>query len=142
MSSNGLLICSRSGQITRSPRGLASAVERKRPLLRYLEPLVWRLHVLRSVLVETEQTRGQEEFEKRLYSLWWDFPEKPPSPEIVAILKAVPKLPALKRKTAGEWSGKVIVPIVVIEDATDRETCKIPALRNIWRHKSVKSVAT
>jgi len=111
------------------------------PLLHHLEPLVWRLHVLRSVLIKTEQTRGNEKFEGRLYWLWWQFPEKPPKPEIVAILKTVPHLPGLTQKTAGEWSGKAIVPIILIEDAADRETCKIPALRNTWRHKSVKSVA-
>jgi hypothetical protein len=112
------------------------------PLLRYLEPVVWRLHVLRKVLIETEKTRGHEDFKGRLRPSWWDFPEKPPTPEIVEILKIVPKLPALTRKTARVWSIKVIVPIILAEDAGTPETCNIPALHNIWRHRSVKSRGT
>jgi hypothetical protein len=114
----------------------------KTPLLWYLEPLVWRLHVLRTVLIETEKTRGQEEFKGRLYGTWWDFPDKAPTPQVIALLKKVPALPPLTRKTAREWSTKIIVPIILTQDAGSRETCEIPALRNIWRHRSVKSVAT
>lgn len=112
------------------------------PLLRYLDPLVWRLHTLRTILIETEKTRGNEDFMRRLNPFWWDYPEKPPTPEIVAILKGVPSLPSLTRKTAREWSRQVIVPIIMAEDAGTQETCEIPALRNIWRHRSVKSQAT
>jgi len=125
---------------------LAAGHRRRRgtetPMLRYLEPLVWRLHVLRKVLIETEKTRGHEEFAGRLSPDWWDFPDKPPTPQIVEILKAVPQLPALTRKTARQWSSKVIVPIILSEDAGTPETCKVAAFRNIWRHKSVKSQAT
>jgi hypothetical protein len=112
------------------------------PMLHYLEPLICRLHVLRTVLIETEKTRGHEDFARRLYPFWWDYTDKPPTPEVVAILKLVPTLPALTQQTAREWSRKVIVPIILIEDAGTRETCEIPALRNIWRHRSVKSKAT
>ena len=112
------------------------------PMLHYLDPLVWRLHVLRKVLIETEKTRGHEDFMVRLTPFWWDVGEKPPTPEIVAILKLVPALPPLTQKTAREWSLKVIVPIILTEDACTPETCKIAALRNIWRHRSVKSTAT
>ena len=93
------------------------------PMLHYLEPLVWRLHVLRKVLLETEKTRGHEDFKGRLSPTWWDTFDKEPTPEVVAILKLVPQLPPLTRKTAREWSSKVLVPI-------------------IWNHKSVKSRAT
>jgi hypothetical protein len=112
------------------------------PLLHYLEPLVWRLHVLRKVLIETEKTRGHEDFTRRLKPIWWDFMDTPPTPEVVAILKGVPSLPPLMQKTALEWSRKVIVPIILTEDAGTQETCEIPSLRNIWRHRSVKSRAT
>jgi hypothetical protein len=112
------------------------------PLLRYLEPLVWRLHVLRGVLIETEKTRGHEDFKGRLFPSWWDIFEKEPTTEVVAILKGVPALPSLTQKTAREWSRKVIVPIILTKDAGTQETCEIPALRNIWRHRSVKSLAT
>jgi hypothetical protein len=112
------------------------------PMLRYLEPRVWRLHTLRKVLIETEKTRGHEDFARRLYPFWWEHGEDPPTPEVVAILKGVPALPPLTQKTAREWSRKVIVPIILTEDVGTRETCKVPALRNIWRHKSVKSQAT
>lgn len=114
----------------------------KTPLLRYLEPLVWRLHVLRKVLLETEKTRGNEDFKRRLKPTWWDFRDKEPTPEVVDILRLVPNLPPLTQNAAREWSRKVIVPIILTEDAGTQETCKIPALRNIWRHRSVKSSAT
>lgn len=112
------------------------------PMLHYLEPLVWCLHVLRKVLIETEKTRGHEDFVRRLSPFWWDYPDKPPTSEVVAILRLVPALPALTQRTAREWSRKVIVPIILTEDAGTQETCEILALRNIWRHRSVKSRAT
>lgn len=112
------------------------------PLLRYLEPLIWRLHVLRRVLIETEKTRGHEDFKGRLSPFWWDFLDKEPTLEVVKILKNVPALSPLTQKTAPEWSRKVIVPIILAKDAGTPETCKIPALCNIWRHRSVKSLAT
>jgi hypothetical protein len=111
-------------------------------LLRYLDPLVYRLHVLRKVLIETEQTRGHEDFKGRLSPIWWDYLDKPPTPEVVAILKEVPALPPLTQKEACKWSSEVIVPIIMAEDAGTAETCKIQALRSIWNHKSVKSRAT
>lgn len=112
------------------------------PLLRYLEPKVWQLHVLRQVLKETEATCGQKEFVERIYGNWWELPDPEPAPEVVAVLKRLPALPPLSQKTAREWSLKVIVPLILLEDAEDRETCTVEALQNIWRHRAVKSRAT
>jgi hypothetical protein len=112
------------------------------PLLRYLEPLVWRLHVTRLVLRKTEKTWRGEKFARRLYGFWWEFPDPQPSPEILAVLKLVPTLSPLTQTTAREWSRKVIVPLIMLEDAGDPESCNTPALRNIWHHRSVKSRAT
>ena len=112
------------------------------PLLRYLEPLVWRLHVLRKILIETEEKRKGEEFVRRIYGFWWQFPDPEPEPEELAILKLVPSLPPLTQKTAREWSRKAIVPHIMLKDAGTLEACQVPALRNIWQHQSVKSRAT
>ena len=112
------------------------------PLLHYIEPLIWRLHVLRQILIETAETRKGEEFVRRIYGFWWEFPDSEPSPEILAILRLVPNLAPLTQKTAREWSRKVIVPLIMLDDAGTRETCEEPALRHIWQHRAVKSRAT
>lgn len=112
------------------------------PLLRYLEPLVWRLHVLRLILTESAESRSAEDFDRRIYGLWWEFPDPPPSREIVAVLRRVAALSPLTQTSAREWSRKVIAPLIMIDDACTPESCTIPALRNIWQHRSVKSRAT
>ena len=112
------------------------------PLLRYLEPHVWRLQVLREILIESAETRKGEDFVQRIYGFWWEFPDPKPEPEILPILQRLPELPPLTQNTAREWSRKVIVPLIMLEDAGTPETCETPALRNIWRHRSVKSRAT
>lgn len=125
---------------------LAITPRRKRgvetPLLRRLEPLVWRLHALRLFLADSEATRGQEDFAGRICGFWWDYPDERPGPEEVAVLRLVPSLPPLTQKSAREWSRRVIVPLLMLRDAGTAETCRVPALQNIWRHRSVKSRAT
>jgi hypothetical protein len=112
------------------------------PMFCYLQPLVSGLHVLYIGWDETDKVRIHENFASYVRAFWWSFPKEELTPEIVAILKRVLDLPPLTKKAAREWSRKVIVPFIMIKDAADRETCKIPALRNIWQHKSVKSRAT
>lgn len=112
------------------------------PLLRYLEPMVWRLHVLQGNLQATEARDAQKDFCERLKWSWWHPFDPKPSPAVQGILKQLPALPPLTRQTAREWSRKVIVPLILAEDAKDRETCEVEALRNIWRHRAVKSRAT
>lgn len=86
------------------------------PLLRYLEPHVWRLHVLREILIESAETRQGEDFVQRIYGFWWEFPDPRPEPEILPILQQLPALPPLTQTTAREWSRKVIVPLIMLED--------------------------
>ncbi len=130
------------------------------PMLRYLEPMVWRLFVLHGVLVEAampapkdanpEQLRWRpapipaddEGFAKRIQWCWWGVFGPKPGSEELAILRRLPSLPPLTRKTARVWSREVIVPLILLDDAGTAETCGFPALRNIWRHRSVKSRAT
>ena len=112
------------------------------PLLRYLEPLVWRIHVTRKVLRETRETRGNENFVSRLYGLWWEYPDTAPRPEVLNVLRQLTRLPNLTRQSAPEWSRKVIVPIIIATDAATPTTCTIIPFRNIWRHRSVKSPKT
>lgn len=120
----------------RKKRGVETA------LFRYLEPMVFRLHVLRGALLESAETRGGEDFVRRIYYFWWQHPEPEPGPEEMAILQRLPSLPPLTQETAREWSREVIVPLILLEGAGTRETCKEPALRKIWQHRSVKSRAT
>ena len=98
--------------------------------------------MLREILIESAETRGQEEFVQRIHCFWWQSPDPEPEAEEIAILRLVPSLPPLTRKTAREWSRRVIVPLILLDDAGTRETCEVPALRNIWQHRSVKSRAT
>ena len=111
-------------------------------LLHYLEPLIWRLHVTWLFIIRTEETRGKEEFGQRIYGTWWDFGDAAPGVEELAILRLLPSLPPLSRQSAKEWSRLVIVPVIMLCDAGTSETCTIPALRNIWQHRAVKSPAT
>ena len=94
------------------------------------------------ILIESAETRKGEDFVQRIYGFWWEFPDPKPEPEILPILQRLPELPPLTQNTAREWSRKVIVPLIMLEDAGTPETCETPALRNIWRHRSVKSRAT
>ena len=55
------------------------------PMLRFLEPLIGRLHVLREVLIETEETRKGEDFARRICPFWWKLPDPQPGPEMLAI---------------------------------------------------------
>ncbi|MCE9608938.1 MAG: hypothetical protein K8R23_01795 [Chthoniobacter sp.] len=131
------------------------------PLLHYLEPLVWRLFVLWEQLTEAaaenqnpapEQERrwrrgpipeDNAEFARYIRYPWCpDFYDSGPKLEELPILRRLVALPPLTRKSARQWSHEVIVPLIMLRDAGTRETCKEPALRNIWQHRSVKSLAT
>ena len=113
------------------------------PLLCYLEPLVWRLHVLHVFLKDTQKVRGNESFVGRICGIWWMDAQSRPGPSEQAILELLPSLPPLSQKSSAEWSLKVIVPLIMLgEVGTSRETCHIPSLRNIWAHHAVKSPAT
>lgn len=109
------------------------------PMLRYLEPRVWRIHVTRKVLRETRKTRDNETLVSRLYGLWWEYPDPAPKPEVVNVLRQLSGLPDLTRKTAAEWSRKAIVPLIMATDAATPTSCTVIPLRNIWHHRSVKS---
>lgn len=112
------------------------------PILSYLEPLVWRLHVMRKILAETEQKRGGEDFASRIKYVWWSRTDDPPGPEILAILRNVPGMPAFSKASAAEWSNKIIVPYIVLCAGSDPASSEEPFIRNTWAHRSVKSMAT
>jgi hypothetical protein len=112
------------------------------PLLRYLEPLVWRLHVTRLVLRKTEKTWHGEEFARRLYGFWWEYPDPCPSSVVMAILRKLPKMAPLTRRSVPRWCREVITPLIVELEGGDEKSCTKPALQNIWRHRGVKSAAT
>jgi hypothetical protein len=114
------------------------------PLLRYLEPLVVQYH--KAWLLE-DGWRGKAAAPPAPSGK----PEKrgpdagaPASLEAAeqAIRRVLAALPPLTRESAAAWSRLVIVPHVMLHDAATAETCRVPVLQNIWRHRSVKSRAT
>jgi len=112
------------------------------PLHDYLEPLVWKLHVLKIILAETEERRGGEDFSSRIKYTWWSPPDPSPSYEILGILRNVPSIPPFSKSSAAEWSKRVIVPYISATDGVDPANSSIPIIRSIWAHRSVKSTAT
>lgn len=112
------------------------------PLLRYLEPLVWRLHVLRQELTSPWVRKNGGNLADRISGSWRDYRDPKPAPELVAVLERLAGIPPLTRGTAVQWSREVITPVILLTDAKDRETCAEESLRNIWRHRAVKSRAT
>ncbi len=112
------------------------------PILDYLEPLVWRLHVLKKILADTEDRRSKEDFSSRIKYIWWSPPEGSPTTEVLEILRKVPSMPEFSKATAAEWSLQIIVPYISAKHGEDPLTASIPFIRNIWAHRGVKSAAT
>jgi hypothetical protein len=46
------------------------------------------------------------------------------------------------KSSAAEWSHCVIVPYILLTDGSDPANADEPFLRNIWNHRSVKSIPT
>jgi len=113
------------------------------PLLRYLEPMIRSFHVCREVLLGWEKNEWPEEdIASRLPAWWVNWPEVLPGPEVLKILRRLSSLPPMTKQSAARWSREIIVPIIMLEDARDRDTCEIPALLSIWRHRGVKGRGT
>jgi hypothetical protein len=112
-------------------------------LLRYLDILIFKLNDCRENLIYREAKKwDRAEINQRMGELWSEYPDPPPGDEIVKILLKLSGCPPLTKGTAKQWAREIVVPVIMVEDAGDKDTCKIAALKSIWRHRGVKSRAT
>ncbi len=110
------------------------------PMVRYLDPLVNRLHQLWRNTESRKYKSGAKE-KVSLFHHWWVWPEELPGDEVLEILRAARRLPPLTRVTAVQWAETAIVPLILATDARDWKNCDEPALRTIARQRNVKSQA-
>lgn len=113
------------------------------PAMTYLEPLVCRLDNLRDIMLWITSREEGEIASKRIATAWDSDPfEKKVSDEVIEVLRRVTALPPLTKGTALTWSREVIVPYILVTDGAAPASSEIPFLRNIWAHRSVKSIPT
>ena len=111
------------------------------PLVRYLDPLIYRLNVTCQETRDVQFKSVQDE-QHFLYMTWWTRQEDCPNEEVLAVIHAARLLPALTKATAAQWAEKAIVPLILATDARDWTNCTEPVLQKIARQKGVKSRAT
>ncbi len=111
------------------------------PLVRYLDPLIYRLNVTCQETrdIQFKSVKDEQHF---LYMTWWTRDEDYPSEDVLAVIHAARLLPPLTKATAAQWAEKAIVPLILATDARDYENCTEPVLQRIARQKGVKSRAT
>jgi hypothetical protein len=111
------------------------------PMVRYLDPLIYRLNVACEELGDREFKSLWEE-QHWLYLTWWTRDEDCPNEEVLAVMHAARLLPPLTKATAAQWAEKAIVPLILVTDARDWTNCAEPVLQTIGKQKGVKSRAT
>lgn len=111
------------------------------PLVRYLDPLIIRLHSLWCNR-KSQECKSDAEEKESLSRYWWEWPEEKPDDELLEILRAARLLPPLTKATAAQWAEKAIVPLILATDARDYANCAEPVLQKIGKQKGVKSRAT
>jgi hypothetical protein len=111
------------------------------PLVRYLEPLIHRLDLVYCELAGKEFESAEKE-QAMAERFWWQWPEEKAGEEIIRIVCAARRLPALTKATASQWAEKALVPLILATDARDWQNCQEPVLQRIAKQKGVKSRAT
>lgn len=111
------------------------------PALDYLEPLVWRLHVLRIGLIGDRKLQTDEPDAKRIEWLW-SYGRERISTSQIEILARLTALPPLSTRTVKRWVKSVILPYVLEADGADPGNSGVPLIRNTWAQRTVKSQAT
>jgi hypothetical protein len=110
------------------------------PLAKYLDPLIYRLHVACGE-IEGLEFKSLREEQHWLYLTWWTWPEDRPSAEVLAVIHAAQELPPLTKATAAQWAGVALVPLILATDARDHTQCTEPALQAIARQRAARSPA-
>ena len=111
------------------------------PMVRYLDPLIYRLNVTCQETRDVQFNSVQDE-QWYLYMTWWTRQEDCPNEDVLAVIHAARLLPPLTKATAVQWAEKAIVPLILVTDARDWTKCTEPVLKKIARQKGVKSKAT
>jgi hypothetical protein len=111
------------------------------PLVRYLDPLIYRLNVTCQETRDIQFKSIQDE-QWFLYMTWWTRQEDCPGEDVLAVIHAARLLPPLTKATAVQWAEKAIVPLILATDARDWKNCDESALKKIAGQKGVKSRAT
>jgi len=111
------------------------------PLVRYLDPLIYRLHVVCQETREMQFKSVQDE-QRFLYMTWWTRQEDCPNEDVLSVIHVACLLPLLTKATAALWAEKAIVPLILVTDARDFKNCTEPVLQKIAKQKGVKSRAT
>src|ERR1039458_6267663 len=112
------------------------------PMVRYLEPIIRRLHTVRYYHDPDRKFETIAEENKFIGRFWWQWPEASPGEDILKVLRADCLLPPLTKATAAQWAEKAIVPLILVTDARDWVNCTEPVLQAIRKQKGVKSRAT
>jgi hypothetical protein len=111
------------------------------PLVRYLDPVIYRLHSFYYQNSDREFESTEKENES-IAQLWRQWPEELPGGDILAVLRETRRLPPLTKATAAQWAEKAIVPLILVTDARDYPDFTVPVLKQIAKQKGVKSRAT
>jgi len=111
------------------------------PMIRYLDPLIYRLHVMCWELGDMQFDSIKTE-QSMLLQVWLDWPDEPPGEEVLSPLRAARQLPRLTKAKASQWAEKVLVPLILATDARDWQHCTEPVLQKIAGQIGVKSRAT
>ncbi len=111
------------------------------PLVRYLDPLIRRIHIMREEMGDQEYKSVEGE-RSLLLHVWWWWPDESPGHEELTALRAARELPPLTKATTAQWVEKAIVPLILATDARDWKNCTEPVLQRIAKQNGVKSRAT
>ncbi len=110
-------------------------------MVRFLDPLIFKIHYVQTLSKSSTYESAEKEREA-LRHWWWNCEDESPDDELVEVLRAVPKLPPLTKKTANEWAEKAVMPVIMATDARDWKNCEEPVLQRIAKQSGVKSRAT
>lgn len=122
-----------------SPRRKRGAIT---PAMRYLEPVVWRMNSMRDTLTDIGTREGYPIPSERIAGLLTRRRTESVSEATIEIYRKLTELPGLIKSSAPAWAKKVIVPYILETDGVDPAKAEDPFLRNIWNHRSVKSIPT
>jgi hypothetical protein len=112
------------------------------PAMKYLEPVLWRMHNIRQILIDIGTREGLPIPSERIAGVVARRRIEDVSEAEIEIYRKLAEIPRLVKSAALDWSKEIIVPYILLSDGADPANAADPFLRNIWNHRGVKSVAT